>query len=64
MRKQGGGSIVNITSNAGVVPGSGTVGYSAIYGVSKAALDRFTWALAAEEVNFIAVMGEAWGREH
>jgi citronellol/citronellal dehydrogenase len=49
MIKQGGGSIVNITSNAGAEKGSGTVGYSAIYGVSKAALDRFTWALAAEE---------------
>jgi NAD(P)-dependent dehydrogenase (short-subunit alcohol dehydrogenase family) len=49
MIKQGGGSIVNITSNAGAERGSGTVGYSAIYGVSKAALDRFTWALAAEE---------------
>lgn len=49
MIKQGRGSIVNITSNAGAERGSGTVGYSAIYGVSKAALDRFTWALAAEE---------------
>jgi citronellol/citronellal dehydrogenase len=49
MIAQGGGSIVNITSNAGAERGSGTVGYSAIYGVSKAALDRFTWALAAEE---------------
>lgn len=49
MIAEGHGSIVNITSNAGVERGSGTVGYSAIYGVSKAALDRFTWALAAEE---------------
>jgi citronellol/citronellal dehydrogenase len=49
MSAQGGGSIVNITSNAGAERGSGTVGYSAVYGVSKAALDRFTWALAAEE---------------
>ncbi|OFW61860.1 MAG: hypothetical protein A2133_02600 [Actinobacteria bacterium RBG_16_64_13] len=49
MIAQGGGSIVNITSNAGAERGSGTVGYSAVYGVSKAALDRFTWALAAEE---------------
>jgi citronellol/citronellal dehydrogenase len=45
---QGGGSIINITSPAGVERGSGTVGYSAIYAASKAALDRFTWALAAE----------------
>jgi NAD(P)-dependent dehydrogenase (short-subunit alcohol dehydrogenase family) len=49
MIAQGGGSIVNITSNAGAERGSGTVGYSAVYGASKAALDRFTWALAAEE---------------
>jgi citronellol/citronellal dehydrogenase len=63
MRKQGGGSIVNITSNAGAERGSGTVGYSAIYGVSKAALDRFTWALAAEEgKNNIAVNAvKPWG---
>ena len=49
MIAQGGGSIVNITSNAGAERGSGTVGYSAVYGASKAALDRVTWALAAEE---------------
>ena len=63
MRKQGGGSIVNITSNAGAERGSGTVGYSAIYGVSKAGLDRFTWALAAEEgMNNIAVNAvKPWG---
>ena len=63
MRKQGGGSIVNITSNAGAERGSGTVHYSAIYGVSKAALDRFTWALAAEEgKNNIAVNAvKPWG---
>jgi citronellol/citronellal dehydrogenase len=63
MRKQGGGSIVNITSNAGSERGSGTVGYSAIYGVSKAGLDRLTWALAAEEgVNNIAVNAvKPWG---
>jgi len=63
MRQQGGGSIVNITSNAGAERGSGTVGYSAIYGVSKAGLDRFTWALAAEEgANNIAVNAvKPWG---
>jgi NAD(P)-dependent dehydrogenase (short-subunit alcohol dehydrogenase family) len=49
MRRQGSGSIVNIASNAGAERGSGTVGYSAVYAVSKAGLDRFTWALAAEE---------------
>ena len=63
MRKQGGGSIVNLTSNAGAERGSGTVGYSAIYGVSKAGVDRFTWALAAEEgKNNIAVNAvKPWG---
>jgi citronellol/citronellal dehydrogenase len=63
MIAQGGGSILNITSNAGAEKGSGTVGYSAIYGVSKAALDRFTWALAAEEgKNNIAVNAlKPWG---
>lgn len=63
MRKQGGGSIVNIASNAGAERGSGTVGYSAIYAVSKAGLDRFTWALAAEEgKNNIAVNAvKPWG---
>jgi citronellol/citronellal dehydrogenase len=63
MRKQGGGSIVNITSNAAAERGSGTVGYSAIYAVSKAGLDRLTWALAAEEGrNNIAVNAvKPWG---
>jgi citronellol/citronellal dehydrogenase len=45
---QGGGSIINISSEAGIERGSGTVGYSSIYAASKAALNRFTWALAAE----------------
>jgi NAD(P)-dependent dehydrogenase (short-subunit alcohol dehydrogenase family) len=48
MIAQGGGSIINISSQAATERGSGTVGYSAIYAASKAALDRFTWALAAE----------------
>jgi NAD(P)-dependent dehydrogenase (short-subunit alcohol dehydrogenase family) len=42
------GSIINISSLAANERGSGTVGYSAVYAASKAALDRFTWALAAE----------------
>jgi NAD(P)-dependent dehydrogenase (short-subunit alcohol dehydrogenase family) len=42
------GSIVNITSQAGSERGSKTVGYSAAYAAAKAALDRFTWALAVE----------------
>jgi NAD(P)-dependent dehydrogenase (short-subunit alcohol dehydrogenase family) len=63
MRRQGGGSIVNIASNAGAERGSGTVGYSAVYAVSKAGLDRLTWALAAEEgKNNIAVNAvKPWG---
>jgi NAD(P)-dependent dehydrogenase (short-subunit alcohol dehydrogenase family) len=63
MIAQGGGSIVNITSNAGAERGSGTVGYSSVYAVSKAALDRLTWALAAEEgVHNIAVNAvKPWG---
>jgi NAD(P)-dependent dehydrogenase (short-subunit alcohol dehydrogenase family) len=48
MIAQRGGSIVNITSQAGSERGSGTVGYSAAYAAAKAGLDRFTWALAAE----------------
>jgi citronellol/citronellal dehydrogenase len=48
MIAQGRGSIINVTSEAGSERGSGTVGYSSIYAASKAALDRFTWALAAE----------------
>lgn len=42
------GSIINISSQAAIERGSGTVGYSAAYASSKAALDRFTWALAVE----------------
>jgi len=63
MIAQGGGSIVNITSNAGAERGSGTVGYSAAYGVSKAALDRFTWALAAEvgKYNIAVNAVKPWG---
>jgi citronellol/citronellal dehydrogenase len=48
MIAQGGGSIVNISSIAGSERGTGTVGYSAAYAATKAGLDRFTWALAAE----------------
>ena len=48
MIAQRGGSIINITSQAGSERGSGTVGYSAAYAATKAGLDRFTWALAAE----------------
>ena len=56
MIAQGGGSIINISSLAAVERGAGTVGYSAAYAASKAALDRFTWALAAEQgANGIAV---------
>ncbi len=48
MIAQGGGSIINITSHAGSEKGTGTVGYSAAYAATKAGLDRFTYALAAE----------------
>jgi len=48
MIAQGRGSIINISSQAATERGSGTVGYSAVYAASKAAVDRFTWALAAE----------------
>jgi citronellol/citronellal dehydrogenase len=45
---QGSGSIINISSQAGSERGTGTVGYSAAYAATKAGLDRFTFALAAE----------------
>lgn len=48
MIAQRAGSIINISSQAAIERGSGTVGYSAAYASSKAAVDRFTWALAAE----------------
>jgi NAD(P)-dependent dehydrogenase (short-subunit alcohol dehydrogenase family) len=48
MIAQGSGSIVNISSQAGSERGTGTVGYSAAYAATKAGLDRFTYALAAE----------------
>jgi citronellol/citronellal dehydrogenase len=48
MIAQRSGSIVNISSQAGSERGTGTVGYSAAYAATKAGLDRFTWALAAE----------------
>jgi NAD(P)-dependent dehydrogenase (short-subunit alcohol dehydrogenase family) len=48
MIASGGGSIINISSQAGSERGTGTVGYSAAYAATKAGLDRFTYALAAE----------------
>jgi len=48
MLAQESGSIVNISSKAGSERGTGTVGYSAAYAATKAGLERFTWALAAE----------------
>jgi NAD(P)-dependent dehydrogenase (short-subunit alcohol dehydrogenase family) len=48
MIAQRSGSIINISSQAGSERGTGTVGYSAAYAATKAGLDRFTWALAAE----------------
>ncbi len=43
-----GGASSTSSSLAANERGSGTVGYSAAYAASKAALDRFTSALAAE----------------
>ena len=48
MMEQRSGSIINISSQAGSERGTGTVGYSAAYAATKAGLDRFTFALAAE----------------
>jgi len=48
MAAGGAGSIINISSQAATERGKGTVGYSAAYAASKAALDRLTWSLAAE----------------
>lgn len=48
MIAQHSGSIINISSQAAAERGSETVGYSVAYAASKAALERFTWALAAE----------------
>jgi citronellol/citronellal dehydrogenase len=48
MTEQRSGSIINISSHAGSERGTGTVGYSAAYAATKAGLDRFTFALAAE----------------
>jgi citronellol/citronellal dehydrogenase len=48
MIEQRRGSIINISSQAGSERGTGTVGYSAAYAATKAGLDRFTFALAAE----------------
>lgn len=48
MIAQGAGSIINISSQAADEQGPRTVGYSTAYAVTKAGLDRFTWALADE----------------
>jgi citronellol/citronellal dehydrogenase len=48
MIAQRAGSIINITSHAGSERGTRTVNYSAAYAATKAGLDRFTYALAAE----------------
>jgi NAD(P)-dependent dehydrogenase (short-subunit alcohol dehydrogenase family) len=42
------GNIINISSQAGSERGTGTVGYSPAYAVTKAGLDRLTWNVAAE----------------
>jgi citronellol/citronellal dehydrogenase len=48
MISQQSGSIINISSQAGSERATGTVGYSPAYAVTKAGLDRLTWAVAAE----------------
>lgn len=54
MREHGGGAIVNISSGVAIGPGrgpyndSGWDGMGALYGSTKAALERFTQGLAAE----------------
>jgi citronellol/citronellal dehydrogenase len=48
MIKQASGSIINISSMAANERGEGTVPTGLAYAVAKAALDRFTWGLAAE----------------
>lgn len=48
MIKQGSGSIVNISSGAASERDLGLFKTGAAYGVSKAGIERFTWALAAE----------------
>ncbi|MCP5028315.1 MAG: SDR family NAD(P)-dependent oxidoreductase [Actinomycetia bacterium] len=52
MIERGGGAIVNISSKAGLHPEgppySGQVGGSAVYGMVKAALERFSTGLASE----------------
>jgi citronellol/citronellal dehydrogenase len=48
MIRQGGGSIINISSLAANERGKGLVETGVAYSVAKAGLDRLTWGLAAE----------------
>jgi len=48
MIEQKSGSIINLSSPAATARGGGKVGTGMAYGVSKAALERFTWGLSAE----------------
>ena len=51
MIERGGGSILNISSKAGIHPGGppyGVVGGGTVYGMVKAALERFSTGLASE----------------
>lgn len=52
MIKQGGGSIINISSLAANERDGGKVSTGLAYAAAKAALDRFTWGLAAEVGRF------------
>jgi len=77
MIERGGGSILNISSGAAIhpKPGSGGMGGS-VYGMTKAAIERFTTGLAAEmfehhiSVNalspskVVATPGQMYGRQY
>ncbi len=48
MMKQRSGSIINISSVAATIRANSPVRTGTVYGVSKAAIERFTWGVAAE----------------
>ncbi|MCZ6889616.1 MAG: SDR family NAD(P)-dependent oxidoreductase [Gammaproteobacteria bacterium] len=77
MIEQGGGSILNISSGAAKHPKPSQTSYDgAVYGMAKAAVERFTTGLAAEmyehdiSVNalspesFVATPGQMFGRKY
>ena len=77
MIERGGGSVLNISSRAAVHPKPGSrSGDGAVYGMAKAAIERFTTGLAAEmhsnsiSVNalspdtYVATPGQMFGRKY